>query len=397
MMVSSAALIAGTVGTVLGFATGLGLSRWVQYNPVGLMILLLGRRRKQMSNDAFRRRMRRFLPLTVQKVMLFLGICWLNPMCLAAFLPNGWAVFFLLYALVAVGATIFVVRLFAEFEFDKLQPVAARLAASQAMRRLPAHEVVARLQCLIDTQNPKLQTIAAQYLGWVGTEEAQSMLTRLSEDANPEISAAALLALKRARSLAFARPIDLPSNIDAALLAYQHQLWPQYSAPQDGHVQDDGQIEAAERAIDELLLPQWQLKQDLPHVYCTRCNARYLIQTQYDWSWLICKVCKKNDRLQAGIRKVIGEIGGVTEARLIDGHYHINLWSISEHAATRAEIDVLKIVGGKNLPYDWAVDKVVAILEEQGLSRLDIELVQDPVLTANSMAILHSIGKVKSR
>ena len=94
------------------------------------------------------------------------------------------------------------------------------------------------------------------------------------------------------------------------------------------------------------------------------------------------------------MQRAVGQIGGTTQARTEAGEYAFNIWDDKNKTAIRAEIDVLEIVGGSAIDYDWAVSSVVAMIGKhfpERMGKVEIRLQNGAVLEANSLAMLGEI------
>jgi hypothetical protein len=150
------------------------------------------------------------------------------------------------------------------------------------------------------------------------------------------------------------------------------------------------------RQMDDIVFSQLPLRRAYPDVYCKNCFARGEHQQYEEWDWVRCRQCKEVHALHPGVRQVIGQVGGDADWDLQDGKLRINLWDESQRKAHAADLDVLQVLGGKAIHYDWAVSALVNALHnhDQAIgSRLAVQLVEAPALEANSLQLLKTLDQ----
>lgn len=148
---------------------------------------------------------------------------------------------------------------------------------------------------------------------------------------------------------------------------------------------------AAEQALDDVTDQQIALKQAFPALWCSACNARAVEVRRMLWLWVECRQCKGNADLVIGVKVAVGVLGPIPAGPHPDGELRVPLWDAKEKRALPAEIDVLEVVGGGDMDYDWAVAAVVETLGNQHWSfkyGIPCRLVGSPPLSANSLRIL---------
>jgi hypothetical protein len=101
--------------------------------------------------------------------------------------------------------------------------------------------------------------------------------------------------------------------------------------------------------------------------------------------------------LQTGVKVVVGQIGGDDNWKLKDEHLRINVWNERSRLAEFAQIDALEIIGGMNIPYDWAISAVVEKLHDHGLNGpIPVRLIDVPFLAPDTLQRLRALDPALS-
>ena len=156
--------------------------------------------------------------------------------------------------------------------------------------------------------------------------------------------------------------------------------------------------------IDEIVYSQLAIRRAFPDVYCTACYARAESQHYEEWEWVRCKQCKEVHDLRLGVEKVYGQIGGdplPNEGSLVNGILHVGLWDEKTQKGRYGEIEVLEIIGGNAINYDWAISAVIEKFHNQHqgpANMLTVRFVANPILEANTIHLLRTLdpGLIKS-
>ena len=71
-------------------------------------------------------------------------------------------------------------------------------------------------------------------------------------------------------------------------------------------------------------------------------------------------------------------------------------WNQTINLVSAADLDVLEIIGGSPINYDWAVSALVDKLHNQSLgvgTRIAVKMVNAPVLEANTLQLLKTLDQ----
>ncbi len=129
--------------------------------------------------------------------------------------------------------------------------------------------------------------------------------------------------------------------------------------------------------------------------FCTKCNAYAEKRSYFQWDWVWCRVCHETHHLISGIEAVHGQIGGDEGFAVHNGILTLNLWEADKKLAKVGDIDLLEIIGGKDIAtkvfdYDWAVNAVLIEMRNHLPNGQGFELLvtNDPKLEKNSWHLL---------
>jgi hypothetical protein len=336
-----------------------------------------------------------FLPMLRWRLEVGIGLVLLPAILILTFANAGWTFFALPSLILGIGLIILFFRIEAESFFEPLAIELAKIAAARISRMVDHEAAVAALAAFAAEDNVEFQVIAAKYLGRIGSEAAVAELHRLAESENDAVRNAAEEALQESQTMHSRIFGNHLKGLPQLLTTYRQYLRPVYSKEHDKYMMDGKTLAGLEEQIDQFLLPQMPLKWSFPHVYCTRCKSRAQERAELGWWWLTCKVCGEASTLFGEVQRAVGQIGGSTQARTEAGEYAFNILDDKNKTAIRAEIDVLEIVGGSAIDYDWAVSSVVAMIGKhfpERLGKVEVRMKNGPVLEAISVAMLKSVG-----
>ena len=147
-------------------------------------------------------------------------------------------------------------------------------------------------------------------------------------------------------------------------------------------------------SIDAIVYTQVAYRTAFPDLYCKTCLSRAEEQSFKEWQWVRCKRCHDVTDLMIGIQRVIGEIGGTPKWLRQENYLRLNLWDQELKTVQRAEIDELRIVGGINIDYDWAISAVVQKIQNQVETRegqIKVKINGELHLAQNTKHLLRSL------
>lgn len=276
-------------------------------------------------------------------------------------------------------------------KFSELLPV---VVAKQVVRHC---DPVAARQFLVELANsraPEFREAACHGFLEMANEDGLHLLERMKARESGPVSVAAdrLLPLARAAALG-----DAPARVSILKrLTDENKRWRnQLRITIFRRRQIKRNILQTVEAIEANLITQTAFRKSYPRIYCRKCLARAEAVESGKWRWVRCTVCMEAVSLVLNVRTVRGQIGGVKEWTLQDGLLLLPLWNVDNRTATGAEIDELEIVGGQDIPYDWAVNAVAEKLGAQG-KPVKLILTDTPPLSANSFKIL-AANKIEAK
>ena len=85
----------------------------------------------------------------------------------------------------------------------------------------------------------------------------------------------------------------------------------------------------------------------------------------------------------------------------MNGILHVGLWDEKTQKGRYGEIEVLEIIGGNAINYDWAISAVIEKFHNQHqgpANMLTVRFVANPILEANTIHLLRTLdpGLIKS-
>ena len=341
-------------------------------------------------------RNRQLLPLRPKLLLTMSLAMLLNPLGLAGFGGGNWQIAFAIYVVLLVSVLGFLIAIALSGTFRLVQRELVRTALSQTMRLEDQRAARKVVEHLLPMNQLDLLLLLPQYLGDTPGSWAEEELEQLLHHEASEVRVAAEAALSKRYALR-----DRNKGLGLAGL---HTLLQDYGQWTLGKtlVKKDRlriaglRIDVLEERIFDQLTPQIPLKEAFPDVFCVQCHSRVARGTQDGWWWLSCKVCDDDDHLFPGIHKAIGQIGGPIEPSFYDGIYRFNIWKEVDKEPVLAEIDGLEIFGGDLDNYDWAVSKVVGMLElrhPEKIGNVAVQLIGNPALEGNSLRILQRLDE----
>lgn len=136
--------------------------------------------------------------------------------------------------------------------------------------------------------------------------------------------------------------------------------------------------------------------QAYPHVYCIRCLSKAVLRhAQRGRPYVLCPKCTRDDRLEAGVKRVLGTLGPCERTEREDSDLRIGLWDADKKTVRRAQIDEMLIVGSsEDFPMDWAINAFVQNFENNIHNRgkkMKINWKNPELVSENSKQILKEI------
>lgn len=235
---------------------------------------------------------------------------------------------------------------------------------------------------------------AIQGLEILGTDAALKTLESLSSDGNTNVASQAHIALSQAKLLLQGHQLDEAYGI--LDLIESHVYWLNQLNRDDTNPDEiEPRIMEVESRLDLAARQCLQARRAYPDVLCLACLTRARQLSYRTWVFVHCRHCLRPELLQKGVQRVVGEIGGVSDWDLNDGLLTLGLWDEERRLARAADIDALHVIGGSDLNYDWAVSAVLEAMQQfqsQMPPILPIELLNNPPISANSLALLRTLA-----
>lgn len=270
----------------------------------------------------------------------------------------------------------------------------AATAARQLVRRIKPHDAAPVLIAASSHHDPKVRLAAVQGLRELGTEAGNLALTTLSEDPDSKVAEQArdalgeLMQVLKGASVLSVRTMDTYVREHRFL---ENQVLSRNPAVARNAVEKLHEITLQ---IEEVVYSQLILRRAYPDLFCAHCFSRAEDLHYEEWEWVRCKQCKEVHGLAIGARQVIGQIGGDHDWVMENGQVRVNLWDESLHRARYGEVDVLEVVGGKPLNYNWAISAVIEKmhnLHPVAEFRVKVRLVGNPLLEVNTLHLLRTL------
>lgn len=236
--------------------------------------------------------------------------------------------------------------------------------------------------------------VAIEGLEILGTDAALNALESLSRDRNPKVASKAHVALSRAKLLLQGHQLE---EADGILdLIETHVYWLNQLNRDDTNPDEiEPRILEVESRLDLAARQCLQARRAYPELFCLACLTRAQLLSHSTWVFVHCRHCLRPELLQTGVKRVVGEIGGVSDWDLKDGILALGLWNEERRQARAADLDALHVLGGSDLNYDWAVSAVLEAMQQfqsQMPPILPIELLNHPPISANSLALLRTLA-----
>jgi hypothetical protein len=272
------------------------------------------------------------------------------------------------------------------------------LAARQLVRRAKPEEAGAILIAAANHQDAVVRLAAVEVLRELGTNSGIAALKKLAEDQDASVVAAARDAMD-----------DLIPALKGSLIlsvrtmetyVEEHKfLGKQFASRKPANpARVLEKLTEITQQIDEIVYSQLSLRRAYPDVFCEDCLSRAEDLQYEEWEWVRCKHCKEVHGLRAGVRKVVGQIGGELpfggEGKFENGVLRVTLWDAEKQKARYGEVDVLEVIGGQGINYDWAISAVIEKMHNQGQGRanmVSVKLTGKPVLEVNTLHLLRTL------
>ncbi len=387
-------------GIVAGIFSMLATSKLLGNPPAGWIKRLLNPQMKtpdtrylQLTNEAITKRIHRSLLMPTAPVLLtalFVTVYFLSD----GISTGTWSIGLLIGFLGTVIACypFMIILPLAEYR-KKVSGFAARQLARMAKPEDSGPILIAAAA----NSDATVRLAAIVGLRELGTKSGIEALRKLAEDKHHEVAVQArdalsdLLPALRGEAMLSVRTMDT--------YVEEHRFLQKNFKSSDS--------EKAKRAfeklheitlqIDEIVYSQLSVRRAFPDVYCVECYSRAESLHYEEWEWVRCKQCKEVHHLRSGVQKVIGQIGGKpvgSEGLLQNGLLRIDLWDDKSQKGRYGEVDVLEIVGGQPVNYDWAISAVIEKLHNQHqgpVNMLTIKLVDQPKLEVNTLHLLRTL------
>ena len=243
-------------------------------------------------------------------------------------------------------------------------------------------------------KDPVVRMAAVAGLRELGTNSGIETLKRMGEDAEQRVALSAkdslddLLPVLRGKMMLSVRTMDI--------YVEEHKFLEKQQGSKSAAIGESPADKLLEitRQIEEIVFSQLPLRRSFPDLFCEDCYSRAESLTYEEWEWVRCKVCHEVHGLKMGTVKIIGQIGGESNWMLDQGQLRVNLWDDLAHKARFGEVDILEIIGGKPINYDWAVNAVLEKIRNQNqgpANRISVKLSGNPALEVNTLHLLRSL------
>lgn len=254
-----------------------------------------------------------------------------------------------------------------------------------------SEEVMARI---VHSSSPVVRLAAIQGLRELGTPAGIEMLRRLSDDPHHKVAADARNAVSDLLPVMTGTQVLSVRTMETYVR--EHEYWGTHTTSttwiDDPKPAD--QLAEITLQIEDIVFSQLPIRRAFPDVYCMDCYARAEAMRHGEWEWIRCKRCQEVHGLRIGVKKAVGQIGGVDTPRLEAGILYLPVWNEAEHQARYAELDELQVIGGKAIHYDWAVGSLVQKIHDQHIGpayTTTVRLIGQPTLETNSLQLLRSL------
>jgi hypothetical protein len=243
-------------------------------------------------------------------------------------------------------------------------------------------------------RSPQMRLAAVYALKELGTKTSGEMLDQMADDPDPSVAAAARDSLIALKQVFQGHNLLSVRHLETYIEEHKFRSQQLRNSNQVKRIDALQKLHEIEKSIEEIVFSQLPLRRSFPDLFCAKCLAKGEQLSYSDWQWVRCRHCHEVHDLKPGIRLAIGQIGGEKEWDLQGNVLRISLWNREKMLAKPADIDVLEIIGGKEMSYDWAVSAVVEKmynLKEGFGSRIKVKLLQSPVLEANTLNLLKTL------
>jgi hypothetical protein len=271
------------------------------------------------------------------------------------------------------------------------------IAARQLARIAKPEDAGTILLAASTHSDPLVRLAAVAGLRELGTNSGVEALRKLSDDKNHEVAVQARDAMSDLLPVLKGEAMLSVRTMETYVQEHQFLQKNLKSSNADKAVKAFDKLHEITLQIDEIVYSQLAIRRSYPDVYCVDCYSRAEDLRYEEWEWVRCKQCKEVHGLKAGVQKVVGQIGGEAVdggSVLQAGVLRVNLWDQASLKGGFGEVDVLEVVGGKAINYDWAVSAVIEKMHNhlQGpANRISVKLIGNPALEVNTLHLLRTL------
>ncbi len=279
---------------------------------------------------------------------------------------------------------------------SNLQAIATQACKAMARRGVlsDAEELLAQA-----SQQPqaRLRLGAAIALRYLGTTTGNEILQKLMHDPDEQVASKARNSLENIEAILSGQGRRSVIPLNQTMIDY-NRMDSMLEATVDNTHRESLMADhyRLRNVFEETVFSQLPLRRSFPYLFCMDCHCRAEEVVYKDWAWVRCKRCKDVFGLKPGVVVVTGQVGGVDAWELRNGDLKLSLWNAEDRKARGAEIDVLEIVGGKDIDYDWAVSAVIEQLRAfllHGEPKAHVKYLYNPTLSLNTMKLLRIVDK----
>jgi hypothetical protein len=271
----------------------------------------------------------------------------------------------------------------------------AIFAAQKLARRANPEAANAILVPLTKSPQPNLRIAAAMGLRELGTQAGADALRLLGTDQDVFVATAARDAYSDLHQVYQGNVLLSVRTMDTYVAEHQYLVAQLRRKKRTSrYAPEYDKLDEITRQIDEIVFSQLPQRRSFPDTFCQDCYARAEHLHYEEWDWVRCRQCKEVHGLRPQIQQVIGQIGGDVDWDLQNGILRVNLWDETQRKGRPADLDVLEIIAGKPINYDWAVSAVVEKMHNQSLGvgmRVAVKLTGAPLLEPNTHHLLKTL------
>lgn len=133
--------------------------------------------------------------------------------------------------------------------------------------------------------------------------------------------------------------------------------------------------------------------------WCTCCYCRPEVVSASEIQVLICPKCKKEDRIQQGVRRVIGVVTGGTKGPEETGEWFLNAWNPTLKRFIPGAYDEIVLSENASVNFDWFIAAMVDWAERTRSQRqhpLKVRILGKLRLSVNSMRLINAASKQRN-